>query len=171
MPRTGKSTLSGCLGGHDSDKTMIRDRRETNLPKVIKTFASVDAFIEYEGRTIVNMIEETCRHRETPTTVIATGGSAVHSNVLYEFVTNTADVLIVWLRRCGKKNLYPRTKGNTRGVLVPTGVDVRSALDLKRLRNPLRRNSRSGVENRRVGRSQMHQGARTSHEYWNTTKN
>ena len=137
MPGTGKSTLSGCLGGHDSDKTMIRDRRETNLPKVIKTFASADAFIEYEGRTIVNMIEETRRHQETPTTVIATGGSAVHSNVLYEFVTNTADVLIVWLRRYGEEELVSADEWNTRGVLVPTGVDVRSALDLKRLRNPL----------------------------------
>jgi shikimate kinase len=133
MPGMGKTTLSFMLGGHDSDHTMVADRAKTNLPGVIATFGTPDAFIEYEGQTIIRMLQTSIAHDGTA--VIATGGSAVHSAPLREFLKDNEDVVVVWLSR--KPVDTDGQDWSARGVVVPSDIVVTCPEHLTNVRTPL----------------------------------
>lgn len=131
MPGMGKTTLSFMLGGYDSDCTMIADRGKRNLPEVIASFDTTDAFIEYEGQTVIRMLDAV--NTGDNTAVIATGGSAVHSAPLREYLTDNDNVLVVWLNR----EKVTVTDWSARGVVTPAHTPVTSPQQLEHLRNPL----------------------------------
>ena len=133
MPGMGKTTLSFMLGGHDSDHTMVADRAKNNLPEVIATFDTPDAFIEYEGQTAIRMLQASIARDGT--TVIATGGSAVHSEPLRRFLKGNGDVVVVWLSR--EPVDTDGQDWSVRGVVVPSDVVVTRPEHLTAARTPL----------------------------------
>ena len=128
MPGMGKTTLSFMMGGHDSDCTMIADRGKRNLPEVIASFDTADAFIEYEGQTVIRMLDAV-ESSDAGAAVIATGGSAVHSAPLCEYLTDNDNVLIVWLNR----DKVTLTDWSARGVVTPVHTPVTPPQQLKQL--------------------------------------
>lgn len=149
MPGVGKTTVSFMLGGHDSDCTMIAERGKKTLPEVIGEFPDADAFLEYEGNTVVRMLDSafgvggaaaaSVVADRVPLSVIATGGSAVHSDTLRAYLANHPNVVVVWLKQDSEDKQQTDWSANwsARGVVVPTGTRIESPEQVQHLRDPL----------------------------------
>ena len=127
MPGSGKTTLCTRLHGIDADHRMIEEQKKQDLPEVIATFSSSDAFIDYEGRTNISLIETHA--------IVSSGGSAIHSDALRAYLMRTNDVLVVWLSR----TQYAYSDWSARGVVVPSDVHIATPDDVSDLRVPLYR--------------------------------
>ena len=132
MPGVGKTTVSFMMGGHDADHTMVAERGKFALPEVIDTFADADAFLEYEGATVVRMLEAAVQG-----SVVATGGSAVHSDALRSYLKSSDDVVVVWLRQNARRNSDWSADWATRGVVVPRGMRIETPEQVCAIRVPL----------------------------------
>lgn len=132
MPGTGKTTLSFMLGGDCSDCVMVGEKGQKHLPEVIATFDTPDAFIAHEGQTVIRMLDSAREAR-----VLATGGSALHSNALRSYLRGNDGVVVVWLRREAAAPSDWSADWSARGVVVPLGTSIESPEQVKRLRTPL----------------------------------
>ena len=140
MPGVGKTTVSFMMGGHDSDCTMVAERGKKALPEVIDEFSDADAFLEYEGNTVMRMLDSASSSSTGDNAVvIATGGSAVHSSALRSYLACHANVVVVWLRQ-DLESAQPTdwsSNWSARGVVGPTGTRIESPDQVRRIRYPL----------------------------------
>jgi len=142
MPGAGKSTLANLLNGADGDQVMIKEQAKHRLSDVVSQFPDSEAFFDYEGDTLIRLL------KNADTRVVASGGSALHSAKLRQFLKkNIGKFLVVHLVReapCSPRAQKSQTREKerdwaARGVVVPKALVGKTPGQVRRARLPLYR--------------------------------